>query len=158
MTYQNQVIAAAVHAPILGEMFAATQGQGAFRNDKKIFVSQTTQLEKSLLATGFPYQKAEIENNNVKNFNALLLQVQGIRRCGAAAIDLCYVACGRYDGFWELWLQPHDVAAGSLIISEAGGIVTDFQGGNGYLLEQNIIAGNRQISPKLLQILRSLNE
>lgn len=138
----NKIVSGVVYVPLLNEMFFATLGKGAFLNEQKINVSKTNVLEKSLLATGFPYKKAEVENNNLGNFSKLLLQVQGIRRCGAAAIDICYVACGRYDGFWELWLEPHDVAAASLIVTEANGKVTNFKGENDYLFSNNIIAAN----------------
>lgn len=145
----DELICGVVYSPILNEMFYAALGEGAYLNGRRIYTSSTTTLENSLLATGFPYKKAEIERNNLGNFNCLLPQVRGVRRCGAAAIDMCYVGCGRYDGFWELWLQPHDVAAGTVIVREAGGIVTDFAGGEGYLFAGNVLATNKHIYSSL---------
>jgi myo-inositol-1(or 4)-monophosphatase len=131
-----------VYAPALGEIFTAKRGQGAFASGKKIRVSQTSDLLHSLLATGFAYIREETSQNNQANFNRLNLKAHGVRRLGSAALDLCYVACGRFDGFWELHLSPWDVAAGSLIVTEAGGKVTEIDGGDNYIYGQNIVASN----------------
>jgi len=116
-----------VYNPILGEFFEAVQGQGSTLNGKSIHVSSVDQLEKSLLATGFAYNRRETEDNNYAEFCHLTNSCQGVRRAGSAALDLSYVACGRLDGHWEIGLKPWDVAAGALIIEEAGGCVTSFK-------------------------------
>jgi myo-inositol-1(or 4)-monophosphatase len=106
-------------------------------------VSGEGELRRALLATGFAYREGELVNNNLENWSRLSLQSRGLRRCGAAALDLAYVADGRYDGFWELYLSPWDVAAGALLVREAGGRVTDARGGDDWLSGQSIVASNR---------------
>ncbi|MHC4660502.1 MAG: inositol monophosphatase family protein [Planctomycetota bacterium] len=134
-----------VNAPILNILYAAERGKGASGNGKPIRVSDTSDLLHALVATGFAYNRHESEANNVDNFGRIVLDVQGIRRCGSAAIDLCFLASGVYDAFWELWLEPWDVAAGSLIVLEAGGTVTDFDGEDGYIFDRNIVATNGRL-------------
>jgi myo-inositol-1(or 4)-monophosphatase len=131
-----------VHAPILSETCYAQSGEGAFLDGRKLSVSTSDRLIDSLLATGFAYVREETLSNNLANFNRLSLKARGVRRYGSAAIDLAYVAAGRLDGFWELYLAPWDVAAGSLIVAEAGGRVTDIAGGSDYIYGQNIVASN----------------
>ena len=114
----------AVYNPILKELFFAQQGKGAWCNNKPIKVSTEKHLSESLLATGFPCNPNQVKQNNFKNFEEISSQAQAVRRAGSAALDLCNVACGRFDGFWNLQLKPWDVAAGYLIIKEAGGRVT----------------------------------
>lgn len=116
--------------PYHREMFHAEKGKGAFCNGERIKVSGISGLGKSLLATGFPYAKDDMERNNLIEFNRFLPGIQCIRRMGSAALDLCYVASGRIDGYWEPLLKPWDTAAGSLIVQEAGGIVTKYNGGD----------------------------
>lgn len=116
---------AVVHCPRLDETFTATRGGGARLNGTALRVSSTRELGDAVLATGFPYRRNELENDNLANFAALFPLVRGLRRMGSAAIDLAYTAAGRLDGFWELHLSPHDVAAGALLVREAGGVVTD---------------------------------
>ncbi|MFH1422410.1 MAG: inositol monophosphatase family protein [Planctomycetota bacterium] len=113
-------------------------------NGKRIKVSQTEDLINSLLATGFAYQREETSQDNRQNFNRLNMLAHGVRRFGSAAIDLCYVACGRFDGFWELYLAPWDVAAGGLIVTEAKGCVTEINGGSNYIYGHNIVASNKK--------------
>jgi myo-inositol-1(or 4)-monophosphatase len=136
-----------VYDPFKDELFSATRGNGAKMNDFKIRVSGQKKLENSLLATGFPYHDYSYVDAYLASFKEFMLQTSGLRRAGSAALDLAYVAAGRVDGFWELNLKPWDVAAGALIVMEAGGIVTDFMGDDNYLESGNIIAGN----PKMLQ-------
>lgn len=124
----GQVELGVIYDPFKKEMFYALRGRGAFLNDQEIHVSQTQHLDQSLLATGFPYDLAQCENNNLSHFQRILPKCHGVRRPGAAALDLAYLACGRLDGFWELRLSPWDIAAGVLIIEEAGGRVTDLSG------------------------------
>ena len=119
---------AAVYDPMRDEMFTAAHGQGAHLNGRSLHVSSASDLQKSLLVTGFPYDIHNPEINNLNNFVHFAQKVQGVRRLGSAALDLCYVAAGRFDGFWELALQPWDVAAGGLICQEAGGQVTNIFG------------------------------
>ncbi|MBL8858546.1 MAG: inositol monophosphatase [Planctomycetes bacterium] len=144
-----------VHAPRLGETFTARRGGGAFLGTKSIRVSDATQLSECVLATGFPYRRNELPNNNVANFDRLILEIRGIRRMGSAAIDLAYVAAGRLDGYWELHLSPHDVAAGALLVREAGGIVTDVDGGDTWLRAGHVVAGGARIVEALRPRLRA---
>jgi myo-inositol-1(or 4)-monophosphatase len=131
---------AVVHLPCLGETFTALRGAGAWLNGRAITVSPVTDLAEAIVATGFPYRRGELEHSNLENFNDFFYDVRGVRRMGSAAIDLCYVAAGRLSGYWELHLSPHDVAAGALIVREAGGIVTDADGGEDWLRGGHIVA------------------
>jgi len=142
-----------VNIPLLGEMFYAVKGGGAFLNEKKINVSGETDLGKCLLATGFPYDRRKVKENNVANFNKFIVRARGIRRMGAAAIDLCYTAAGRFDGFWEPKLYPWDMAAGFLLVQEAGGIVTDFSGNSFDPFMREIAASNGHIHQQMLDII-----
>lgn len=135
-----------------GELFWAIQGQGAFRNEQRIFVSNSKTLGKSLLATGFPYYKFEKQDKYLTILESLMQKTHGLRRFGSAAIDLAYVACGFFDGFFEYNLNSWDMAAGILLIQEAGGIVTDFEGGDDYLFGGNIVAGSAVQSELLNEI------
>lgn len=134
-----------VHAPRLNETFHATRGGGAFLDGRPIHVSQTRELKDAILATGFPYRRSEVAHDNLANFGRFFHSIRGERRFGSAALDLCYVAAGRLDGYWELHLAPHDVAAGALIVREAGGVVTDADGGERWLREGHIVAANRDL-------------
>lgn len=138
--------------PFKGELFSASRGDGARLNNYKIRVSGQKQLKNSLLATGFPYHNFDYVDAYLSSFKEFMLQTSGLRRAGSAALDLAYVACGRVDGFWEFNLKPWDIAAGALIISEAGGLVTDFKGTDNFLKSGNIIAGN----PKMLQAMAKI--
>lgn len=117
---------AAVYAPVLQELFSAEKGKGSYLNDEKISVSDCDVIEDCMLATGFACLRSGLEENNMPIFANLMPKIRGIRRYGSAAIDACYVACGRLDGYWELNLNIYDLAAGKLILEEAGGICTDF--------------------------------
>ncbi len=138
-----------VHAPKLSETFAARRGGGAYLDGRPIRVSDCARLAEAVLATGFPYRRNELANNNVANFDALILEIRGIRRMGSAAVDLAYVAAGRLDGYWELHLAPHDVAAGALLVREAGGIVRDVSGGEDWLRGKNVVASGAGIFEEL---------
>jgi len=140
---------AVVHAPRLGETFHAVRGGGAYLSEERLTVSATATLGDAVLATGFPYRRADPRRNNVANFTALILEVRDLRRMGSAALDLAYVAAGRLDGFWELQLSPHDVAAGALLVREAGGRVTDLDGGEGWLRDGHIVAAGPGLHPAL---------
>ena len=140
-----------VYNPILEEFFSARKGQGAFLNDVPISVSETDELEKSFLATGFPYDIREDPYNNLAHYNHIIMKAQGLRRIGSAALDLCYCAMGRFDGFWEIKLFPWDTAAGALIVTEAGGIVTNLNGGTLSIYEKEIVATNGRIHEQLVR-------
>lgn len=141
---------ALIEAPRLGETFTAARGGGAFLNGRPIRVSTTPDIAHSILATGFAYVRNEVVRNNVDNFERLVLRCHDIRRPGAASLDLAYVAAGRFDGFWEPYLKPWDVAAGALIVREAGGTVSDFAHGGDWLFGQNIVATNGRIHDELI--------
>jgi myo-inositol-1(or 4)-monophosphatase len=148
------VEAGAVYDPMREELFTAVRGGGSFLNNEKISVSRIANLNESLLATGFPYDLRTSEVNNLDHWNAMLFRAQALRRVGSAALDLCYTACGRFDGFWELKLYPWDMAAGSLVVEEAGGQVTDFSGGPFSIYAPEIIASNGKIHREMVDILR----
>jgi myo-inositol-1(or 4)-monophosphatase len=149
----KRVVAGVVYNPFLDEMFIAERGAGAFLNGKAIHVSLTDNAGISLVATGFPYDKAVSDNNNLREFNRILPRIQGVRRMGSAAIDLSYVACGRLDGYWEGKLSPWDTAAGSLMVEEAGGRVTRYDGGQYYPDYPEILESNRKIHEELSSLL-----
>lgn len=125
---KGQAILGAVYAPVLDELFEAKRGEGATLNGKAIRVSSESDLSECMMATGFACIRNNKVHNNIPYFNRLMPEIMGIRRCGSAALDLCYVACGRVDGYWELNLNAYDVAAGLLVVQEAGGRSSDFQG------------------------------
>jgi len=142
-----------VYDPVREEMFRAEAGRGAFLNGSPVRVSEVAELDRSLLATGFPYDVRLSPENNLDHWTRFLVRAQAIRRCGSAALDLCYVACGRFDGFWELKLKPWDVAAGGLVVTEAGGRVTDFAGRPFTLRSPGIVATNTLIHREVLEVL-----
>ncbi|MFN0208054.1 MAG: inositol monophosphatase family protein [Planctomycetota bacterium] len=143
-----------VYAPRLGELYEARKGGGAFRNGAAIRVSKATELADSLVATGFPYRRAELENNNLVNFNNLFLKTRDLRRLGSAALDLAFVACGRFDAYWELHLERHDVSAGGVLVMEAGGTITDLAGGSAWPRGKSVLASNGLIHEELRGLLR----
>jgi myo-inositol-1(or 4)-monophosphatase len=151
---RGKVILGVVYDPLRKELFVAEKGKGAFLNEKPISVSPISSLSKSLLVTGFAYDVRVDPKNNFDHFMNFTLNAQGVRRSGAAALDLCYVAAGRIDGFWELQLRPWDTAAGSLIVTEAGGKVTDFSGKPFSVYHPETLATNRKIHAAMIQILK----
>lgn len=138
-----------VHLPRLGETFWAVRGSGAFCSRGALQVRPTANLGDAVLATGFPYGRNELEHDNLANFGRFFYDVRGLRRMGSAAMDLAYVAAGRLDGFWELHLGPHDVAAGALLVREAGGVVTDADGGEDWLRGGHIVAAGPLLHERL---------
>lgn len=139
--YQGKLTLGAVYDPMRDEMFLAERGKGAMLNGKPIHASSATDLQKSLLVTGFPYDAWNTEQDNFANFVKFAKLTQGVRRLGSAALDLCYVASGRFDGFWELALKPWDVAAGGLICEEAGAYITNANGESDYISPpQSVVA------------------
>jgi myo-inositol-1(or 4)-monophosphatase len=149
----GKVIFGVVYDPMLDELFIAEQGSGAHLNGKRIHVTSTAVFLQSMLATGFPYDLQK-RHENLEHFKHFTHLTRAVRRVGAAALDLCYVAAGRFDGFWEAGLQPWDAAAGSLIVQEAGGMVSDYQGGEYWIEAPGIIATNGHIHEYLLEDLR----
>jgi len=143
-----------IYNPIFQELFCARKGQGAYLNSQSIRVSHVTELKQSLLSTGFPYDLATRKRNNVNHFVRFLYHSQAIRRDGSAALNLSYVACGRFDGFWELSLNPWDMAAGYLMVTEAGGIVTSFNGETFSIYGEEIVASNGLIHESMLNVLK----
>lgn len=154
-THQGQLALAAVYDPINEEMYAAERGQGAKLNEQLIRVSAVGDLKSSLLVTGFPYDAWTNPINNFAEFQRFSMRTQGVRRLGSAALDLCYVAAGRLDGFWEIRLNAWDVAAGALIAQEAGAQVTDVRGGPDFISKpQSVLAANPALHAKMLGILK----
>ena len=147
------MVLGAVYDPVHDELFYAAKGRGAFCNKRRIRVSSQNKLNRSLLGTGFPYDIAESDLDNLDNFARMYKVAQGIRRGGSAALDLCYLACGRFDGFWELKLHPWDSAAGLVIVLEAGGRVTDFHAKKYSIYSQEILASNGKIHRQMQKIL-----
>lgn len=148
---KNRIEHAVVYDPMRHECFSASRGRGAQLNDRRIRVSKQTQLNAALLGTGFPFRNTAMAQRYLPTFEALIGKCAGVRRTGSAALDLAYVASGRLDGFWEFGLRPWDIAAGSLIVKEAGGLISDLQGGETYMKQGDVVAGNPKIFKSLLQ-------
>ena len=146
-----------VYNPVLDELFHAERGGGAFLNGKPISVSRVNDLNRSFLCTGFPYDVREYADFYLRYFREFIIRSLGIRRPGSAAIDLSYLAAGRFDGFWELKLHPWDVAAGGLIITEAGGKITDFKGGLFGIYSGEMLASNGLIHEEMLEVIQEVN-
>lgn len=149
----DQVILGVVYEVNRHECFYAQKGGGAFCNDTRIKVSEAPDLSASLIATGFPYYNFELIDRYLNSMKALMQKTHGLRRLGSAAVDLCYVAAGRTEGFFEYNLNSYDVAAGAIIVSEAGGTVTDFAGGSDYVFGRKIVASNGKIHSEFLAVL-----
>ncbi len=149
--HKNRLEAALVYDPIRQEMFTASRGEGAQINDRRIRVSGVIQMENALLGTGFPFRHPQHQPAYLSVFNSLFGRCLEIRRAGAASLDLAYVASGRLDGYWEIGLKPWDIAAGALLVQEAGGLVSDFTGGNDFMQSGNIVVGSPKIFKALLQ-------
>lgn len=141
-----------VHLPAFGETYWVRRGGGAFHDGRRLQVSGTPVLVESLAATGFACVRARLQPDGVPLFAEVIHRLRGIRRCGSAAVDLCYVAEGRYDLYWELYLQPWDIAAGVLMVQEAGGLVTDLRGGDGYESGRHLVASNGRVHGEFLAI------
>ena len=150
---RGEVIAGVVYEPNLDELFTAEKGKGAFLNKKPIHVSRVDTMIESMMVTGFPYTIRDNPENAVQHFVNLLMKAQGIRRLGSAAVDLCYVACGRFEGFWEVALNPWDMAAGVLLVQEAGGRFTDFHGKPSSIYTKQVLATNGLVHDKVVEIL-----
>jgi len=156
--FQGRLKMGVVYDPTRNECFSAQRGQGAWLNNQLITVSNTSQLIESLLVTGFPYDMHAAEPNNLQEYARFCLRAQAARRLGSAALDLCYVACGRLDGYWEVGIKPYDFAAGALVVREAGGIVTDWNEEPDLLAQARpfrLVASNGQIHTAMLEVIRN---
>lgn len=153
LSESGQVILAVTLDPLRDEIFAAKRGTGAWCNGEPISVSRIPELRQALVATGFAYRRATLAENNLAEFSAVMPRVQGLRRAGAAVLDLAHLACGRLDGYWEMHLQPWDWAAGSLLVEEAGGRVTDLRGRPWSLSSRDMVASNGILHEELLSCL-----
>jgi myo-inositol-1(or 4)-monophosphatase len=151
--YRGRCVLGVVFDPTRRELFVAEADGGATLNGAPIRVSRTSKLDAALLVTGFAYDIRVSKQNNLDHFANFALRAQGMRRMGAAAIDLCYVACGRFDGFWELKLNPWDTAAGSLMVTEAGGRMSDFKGGGFSIYGVELVASNGMIHDEMVEVL-----
>ncbi|NIQ02151.1 MAG: inositol monophosphatase [Nitrospinaceae bacterium] len=151
---KGEVVVGVVYNPCLDELFVAERGKGATLNEKPIAVSATTELKKSLLATGFAYDINEASDNNLDHFQNFIKACQALRRPGSAAMDLCYTAMGRFEGFWELKLHPWDYAAGWLMIEEAGGKVTRFDGSPFQMGDRSVLSSNGHIHQAMVDVLK----
>mgnify|MGYP001581098344 FL=1 len=150
LQHKGRLEQAVVFDPFKNELYTASRGSGAQLNDRRIRVSRTLDLDRALLGTGFPFRSHQHLETWINTLRDLLLRSSDIRRAGSAALDLAHVACGRLDGFWEFGLSPWDMAAGCLLVLEAGGIASDFAGGNDFLANGNILAANPRIHEAML--------
>jgi myo-inositol-1(or 4)-monophosphatase len=146
------VILGVIYDPTRQDTFVAERGTGAYLNGRRLAVSETSELTRSLLATGFPYDIRSSKDNNINLFREMAMEAQAIRRAGAAALDIAYVACGRFDGFWELKLMPWDMAAGCLLVEEAGGKITGLTGAPWNILSPNIAVSNGLIHEQMIDV------
>jgi myo-inositol-1(or 4)-monophosphatase len=153
LEYPGACIVGVVLDPVRNELFTAEIGSGAYLNGQRIRVSKVKELDQALLVTGFAYDIRDNPNNNLEHFSRVSLKVQGVRRTGSAALDLCYVAAGRLDGFWEVELSPWDMAAGFVILQEAGGRITSFQPDTFSIYGKELVATNGLIHDELLALL-----
>ncbi len=153
LAYRGQITQAVIYDPVHNDLFLASKGKGAMLNDRRIRVAGRDKLEEALIGTGFPFRNFETLETYVSMFKELTQKTAGLRRPGAASLDLAYVACGRLDGFFEMGLMPWDAAAGSLLITEAGGLVGNFNGDADYLFHENIIGASPKIFGQLVSLL-----
>ncbi|MGZ5218253.1 MAG: inositol monophosphatase family protein [Caldimonas sp.] len=153
LSFRNQIQQAVVYDPARNDLFYATRGRGAYLNDKRLRVTRRTRMADALIGTGFPFRKGDDLGRYLKILETVMKSCAGVRRPGAAALDLCYVAAGWYDGFFETGLSPWDVAAGSLLVTEAGGLVGNFTGEAEFLHQREVVAGSPKIYGQLVQML-----
>ena len=154
LEYKGEIILGAVYDPSRDELFSAEKGKGAWLNKKRIGVTKTIKLIESLVVTGFAYDVNDRPEPSVTHFKNFLAEAQAIRRLGSAALDLCYVAAGRFEGFWEGVIRPWDMAAGVLIVSEAGGKWTDFRGFPSNIYKEEILATNGLVHEQMVTVLK----
>lgn len=157
LRYRDRIDQAVVYDPVREELFTASRGGGAMLNNRRIRVSPRKELQAALLGTGIPFRADQDLEYYLKTLGALLPETAGVRRCGCAALDLAYVAAGRLDGFWEMGLREWDMAAGVLLVQEAGGLVGDLQGGEHHFKTGNVVAANPKLFKAMLQRLHSVS-
>ena len=157
LKHKNLVTQGVIYDPTKNELFTASRGRGAYLNERRLRVSKRPQLAEALIGTGFPFRELQNLDEYLAMFRELTARTAGLRRAGAASLDIAYVAAGRLDGFWELGLSAWDMAAGALLVQEAGGLVGDFRGDSGYLDSGRIICGNPKIFAQLLQVIGPLS-
>ncbi|HEY1031927.1 MAG TPA: inositol monophosphatase family protein [Flavipsychrobacter sp.] len=155
LKFGDDLLLGTVYNPMMNELFFAEKGKGAYLNDRKISVSQKTDFRKACLVTGFPYKWPNSTEHPIRVFERFILEGLPVRRLGSAAIDLCWVACGRFDGFWEYNLSSWDVAAGYLIVQEAGGVITNFDGEPYSVFDKQTLATNGHIHENMLQLIKN---
>jgi myo-inositol-1(or 4)-monophosphatase len=155
LKYKDEIVSGVIYSPVTKEVFMSEKNKGAWLNGKKIEVSKIEDTILTLAATGFPYCVRKNSAGVIKNFKNIMLECQGIRRLGSAALDMAYVACGRFDFFWEEGLKPWDIAAGALIVEEAGGKVSDYCGLKDFIFKDTILASNGSVMHK--KILKIIN-
>jgi myo-inositol-1(or 4)-monophosphatase len=156
LRHKGVLVQGVVYDPTNNELFTASRGRGAFLNERRIRVSKRIRLNEALIGTGFPFRDFEGLDEYLSMFRELTARTAGLRRAGAAALDIAYVAAGRLDGFWEMGLSPWDMAAGALMVQEAGGLVGDFRGDSGYLESGRMVCGAPKIFAQLVQVIGPL--
>lgn len=156
LEYKGEITQGVVYDPISQELFTASKGDGAQLNNRRLRVTPRKSLQGALLGTGFPFKQQQHLDTYLETFKALFPDTAGIRRPGSAALDLAYLAAGRIDGFWEIGLNSWDIAAGVLLVKEAGGVVGDFSGGDEYLKTGNVVAGNLNVYEDILKRIQPL--
>ncbi len=156
LSQRGQITQAVIYDPNRNDLFTASRGRGAFLNDRRIRVGKRVRMAESLIGTGFPFRDLDTLDQYSKMFRVMVEQSAGLRRPGAAALDLAYLAAGRLDGFFEIGLKPWDIAAGALLVTEAGGLMGDFEGNADYLYQGDVLAGNPKIFAQLVQHLAPL--
>jgi myo-inositol-1(or 4)-monophosphatase len=153
---EGQLVSGVVYNPVTDEMYVAERGHGAYLNDKRLRVAARKSLKQSLIATGIPFMGRGGHERSLAEVRAVIATTTGVRRCGSAALDLAGVAAGRFDAFWERGLNPWDIAAGILLVREAGGVVTDLEGGARPMETSQILAANEALHPQLLKLLKGV--
>jgi myo-inositol-1(or 4)-monophosphatase len=153
LQHRGMLEQAVIYDPNRNDLYTATKGRGAFLNDRRIRVGKRTRLQEALVGTGLPFRDFTHIDTYLAMFKDMMQKTYGLRRPGSAALDLAYVACGWYDGFWEIGLSKWDIAAGALLVQEAGGLVGDFEGNESWLETGNIVAGNPRVFGQMLQVL-----
>ncbi len=153
---EGQLVSGVIYNPVTDDLFTAEKGHGAFLNNKRLRVAARKELGPSVIATGLPFMGKDGHARAVSEMGAVMNVTAGIRRMGAASLDLAYVAAGRFDGFWEHGLQPWDMAAGILLVKEAGGVITDMNGGEQMLTKGSVICANENLHPQLLKLLKNV--
>jgi myo-inositol-1(or 4)-monophosphatase len=154
LRYRGQLDQAVIYDPLRQELYTASRGRGALLDDRRIRVSNIGIMSQALLGTGFPFRLQHHLETYLDTFRAIFPLVSDVRRAGSAALDLAYVAAGRLDGFWEIGLKPWDIAAGALLIREAGGLISDFSGGSDFLETGNVVTGSPKVFHEMLQVIQ----